>query len=78
MSTSSHDILYLIGEFRYAGCSYIDRVAQQDQSYFEVRDNLRNARRKKDGKPEIKATTIRKSTLAGANKSSNSNYIIVS
>jgi hypothetical protein len=61
------------GEFRYAGCSYIDRVAQQDQSYFEIRDNLRNARRKKDGKPEIKATTIRKSTLAGANKSSNSN-----
>ena len=60
----------LIGEFRYAGCSYIDRVAQQDQSYFEIRDNLRNARRKKDGKPEIKTSTIRKSTLAGAKSSS--------
>ena len=61
-----------VGEFRYAGCSHIDRVAQQDQSYFEIRDNLRNARRKKDGKPEIKTTTMRKSTTTGAKSSSSS------
>ena len=58
------------GEFRYAGQSYIERVTQQDESYFEIRDSLRNARRKKDGKPEMKAP-IRKSTLTAASKSLN-------
>jgi len=50
------------GEFRYGGQPYIDRVNQQDESYFDIRDNLRNARRKKDGKPEMKAP-IRKASM---------------
>lgn len=50
------------GEFRYGGQPYIERVTQQDESYFDIRDNLRNARRKKDGKPEMKAP-IRKASM---------------
>ena len=53
------------GEFRYGGESYSERVNEQDESYFEIRDSLRNARRKKDGKPEVKAS-IRKASMVNS------------
>jgi hypothetical protein len=45
------------------GDRYCDRVALQDEHYVEIRDNLRNARKKKDGKidqvmPAAKTTTV--------------------
>lgn len=38
--------------FLYAGERYVDRVNAQEEDYVETKLSLRNARRKKDGKPE--------------------------
>jgi hypothetical protein len=38
------------GAFIFAGESYAERVSLQDEHYIEIRDSLRNARKKKDGK----------------------------
>jgi hypothetical protein len=38
------------GPFVFAGESYAERVSLQDEHYIEIRDSLRNARKKKDGK----------------------------
>lgn len=42
------------GPFYYGGEVYSDRVVKQEESYIEIRDSLRNSRKKKDGKPESK------------------------
>jgi hypothetical protein len=63
------------GEFRYLGESYTSRVSAQDESYFEIRDSLRNARRKKDGKPEVKLPVRKGSIISGQNsKTLSSSY----
>ena len=63
------------GEFRYLGESYTSRVLAQDESYFEIRDSLRNARRKKDGKPEVKLPVRKGSIISGQNsKTLSSSY----
>ena len=38
------------------GSRYVERVIQQEESYEATRDQLRAARRKKDGKTEAVAT----------------------
>lgn len=35
------------------GERYFERIAHQEESYLEIRDSLRNARKKKDGKTEM-------------------------
>ena len=42
------------GPFYYGGELYSDRVTKQEDTYIEIRDSLRNSRKKKDGKPETK------------------------
>jgi hypothetical protein len=37
------------------GDRYCDRVVMQDEQYMEIRDGLRNARKKKDGKVDAVA-----------------------
>jgi hypothetical protein len=40
------------GSFIYCGERYMDRVSQQEEIYIEIRDSLRNARKKNNGKQE--------------------------
>ena len=42
--------------FLYSGERYVDRVNAQEEEYADIKNNLRNSRRKKDGKPEGKAS----------------------
>jgi hypothetical protein len=42
------------GQFLYGGEVYSERVAKQEESYIEIRDSLRNSRKKKDGKAEAR------------------------
>lgn len=42
--------------FLFAGERYVDRVNAQEEEYADTKNNLRNSRRKKDGKPEGKAS----------------------
>ncbi len=44
------------GPFLYGGERYFDRIAAQEETYLEIRDSLRNARKKKDGKLESSFT----------------------
>ena len=41
------------GPFIYGGEKYPDRVTQQEAAYTEIRDNMRNERKKKDGKLDL-------------------------
>ena len=43
--------------FLYSGERYVDRVNAQEEEYAETKNNLRNSRRKKDGKPEANASS---------------------
>lgn len=45
------------GPFLYGGELYSDRVSKQEESYVEIRDSLRNSRKKKDSKPDVKCAT---------------------
>lgn len=45
------------GPFLYGGDLYSDRVAKQEESYVEIRDSLRNSRKKKDTKADVKCAT---------------------
>lgn len=40
------------GSFKYGSTRYIDTIKRQEESYIELRDSLRNSRKKKDAKPE--------------------------
>lgn len=42
--------------FLFAGERYVDRVNAQEEEHADIKNNLRNSRRKKDGKPEGKAS----------------------
>lgn len=44
------------GPFTYNGERYLDRIVKQDELYAEIRDSLRMARKKKDGKLDNVAT----------------------
>lgn len=63
------------GPFTYMGERYLDRIIHQDELYAEIRDSLRMARKKKDGKLDNVASTknvppARKSSTGGATLSS--------
>jgi len=66
------------GPFMYIGERYVDRINKQDEKYAEIRDSLRMARKKKDGKLDNAATTktvaplVRKSSVSGGTLSSSS------
>ena len=42
--------------FLFSGERYVDYVNAQEEEYADTKNNLRNSRRKKDGKPESKTT----------------------
>jgi hypothetical protein len=53
------------GPFTYAGECYTDRAVQQEEQYVEIRDSLRNSRKKgKDSKDTSHAASTFKPTLA--------------
>jgi hypothetical protein len=66
------------GPFYYGGELYSDRVTKQEDNYIEIRDSLRNSRKKKDGKPETKpiapALPGRPKTNFSASASSNAGF----
>ncbi len=57
------------GPFFYAGERYADRVTQQDANYIEIRDQLRNSRKRKDGKTEA-PKPVKRTTAASSASSS--------
>jgi hypothetical protein len=64
------------GPFTYNGERYLDRIVKQDELYAEIRDSLRMARKKKDGKLDNVATKnvlpARKNSTGGVTLSSSS------
>ncbi len=44
--------------FIFAGEKYSDRVQAQEAAYIEIRDSLRNARKKKEGKDQVMTSTL--------------------
>jgi hypothetical protein len=64
------------GPFTYMGERYLNRITKQDELYAEIRDSLRMARKKKDGKLDNVATKnvppARKNSTGGVTLSSSS------
>ena len=65
------------GPFMYNAERYLERMNKQDEKYAEIRDSLRMARKKKDGKLDNAVTKtvpalVRKSSVSGSALSSSS------
>mmetsp|Transcript_17378 Transcript_17378/g.23895 ORF Transcript_17378/g.23895 Transcript_17378/m.23895 type:complete len:628 (-) Transcript_17378:135-2018(-) len=61
------------GPFIFMGERYSERIVQQEAAYIEIRENLRNARKKKDGKPE--PAVLAPKTPAALSKKSSSQSV---